>query len=186
MILRLQDSADFEAWNAFVEVYGPVLVRVARKHGMQAADVDNLVQEVLLSVANSVDQWNARTDRGSFRYWLLRVARNKAINQLTRNGARPKTTSSKVEIDLNELEGSEISNDLELAYQREVFRWAAEQARELVEESTWQAFWLTSVEGMSVLEASKTLGVPVGAIYVSRSRVMHRLKCLVKQFEASQ
>lgn len=68
LILRLREYADRDAWNTFVEIYGPLLARSARKLGMQSSDIDNLIQEVLLSVAKSIEDWGNRTDRGRFRY----------------------------------------------------------------------------------------------------------------------
>ena len=45
LILRLQNPDDVAAWDEFVGLYRPVLYRVARGRGFQAADADNLVQE---------------------------------------------------------------------------------------------------------------------------------------------
>ena len=88
LILRLQNADDVGAWDEFVELYGPVVYRVARNRGFQSADAENLVQQVLLSVAQSVGVWLLRQDRGSFRTWLLRIARNEAIDMLNRRATR--------------------------------------------------------------------------------------------------
>jgi RNA polymerase sigma-70 factor (ECF subfamily) len=65
---------------------------------------------------------------------------------------------------------------LDLEYERAVFRWAAKQAEEEVSDQVWQAFWLTSIEGVPIPEAASRLQTGVGNIYVSRSRVMARIK----------
>ncbi|HAD61741.1 MAG TPA: sigma-70 family RNA polymerase sigma factor, partial [Planctomycetaceae bacterium] len=84
LILRLQNADDVAAWDEFSAIYAPVVYRVAIARGLQAADAENLVQEVMLSVARSVDQWLERTNRGSFRAMLLRISRNAAVDILTR------------------------------------------------------------------------------------------------------
>jgi RNA polymerase sigma-70 factor (ECF subfamily) len=71
LILRLQDAEDMAAWDEFAKIYGPVVFNVATSRGFQAADADNLVQEVFLAVASSISNWLQRDDRGSFRAWLL-------------------------------------------------------------------------------------------------------------------
>ncbi|MEZ6090452.1 MAG: hypothetical protein R3C05_21010 [Pirellulaceae bacterium] len=42
LILRLQIVDDRAAWEEFVGLYGPVVFRVARGRGLQAADADNI------------------------------------------------------------------------------------------------------------------------------------------------
>ncbi len=81
---------------------------------------------------------------------------------------------------------SDLSSGFDLEYRREVFSWAAEQVRESVSESTWQAFWLTHVEGQAIADAAGQLGVSVGNVYVARSRVMNRLQELVKHYEVME
>jgi RNA polymerase sigma-70 factor (ECF subfamily) len=54
LIGRLHDPKDLLAWENFIGIYTPVIERVAARRGMQAADIDNLVQEVWITVANHV------------------------------------------------------------------------------------------------------------------------------------
>jgi len=188
LILRLQNADDVAAWDEFAELYGPIVFRVARRRGMQAADAENLVQEVLLAVAQSVAKWIERTDRGSFRAWLLRIAHNEAVDMLTERATRRLGRDGEQGQRL--LDGvalrDDISSLIEREYERAVFQWAADRVREQVEDHTWQAFWLTEVEGMSVDQAAGLLGTRNGNIYVGRSRVMARIKELVRQYEDHQ
>ncbi len=51
-----------------------------------------------------------------------------------------------------------------------------ERVKKEFQESTWQAFWKTAVEGASAADVSKQVGISTGAIYVAKSRVLARLK----------
>lgn len=189
LLLRLRDAADVAAWNEVVEVYGPLVFRMAKQQGLQTADADDVVQEVFLAAGESVSRWMEQPNRGRFRGWLLGVARNIAINVLTR---RPKggvgvggdgPAESLAEISApTELQSSQF----DLEYRREVYRWAAEQVRETVSPTTWDAFHLTHVERVSVDQAARQLGISIGGIYVARSRVMNRLRQLAQQFEVRE
>lgn len=185
LILRLQNTDDVAAWHEFVELYGSVVFRVARARGFQVADADNLVQEVLLAVSQSVSKWIEREDRGSFRRWLLSLARNHAVNMLTGRATRAiGRNDSEAQRKLDELETQgEISSLIDLEYEQAVFRWAANRVQQAVAEHTWRAFWLTHVEGMTINEAAKELKTRPGSIYFGRCRVMSRIQELVQQYE---
>ena len=188
LILRLKDAEDVAAWDEFAAIYAPVIFRVATSRGFQAADAENLVQEVFLAVANSVANWLERDDRGRFRAWLLRIARNESIDMLTERATRPLgRDGSTADRDLANLPArDEFSSALDLEYERAVFHWAAEQVRAAVSVQTWDAFWLTSIDGLSVNEVAERLNTRPGNVYVSRSRVMSRVKQLVQEYEDQQ
>ncbi len=186
LILRLPDAADVAAWDEVVSIYSPLIRRMAINRGMQAADADDLVQIVFTAMSRSVEKWIARPDRGGFRAWLLRIARNAAVNHLTRRATRTlavggdEATEQLAEMPAPDCE---ISEQFDLAYRKSTFEYAAKKVKQQVSKSTWDAFWKTHVEGQPVAETAAQLGVTVGTIYVSRSRVMNRLKETVKQYE---
>jgi RNA polymerase sigma-70 factor, ECF subfamily len=186
LILRLPDAADVAAWDEVLSIYGPLVYRIGLRQGLQAADADDLVQEVFTAVARSVSQWLERSDRGKFRAWLLRIARNISVNFLTRRRHRPigngghEASDWMVDIPAPDCE---LSGEFDLEYRREVFRWAADQIQEAVTDKTWRAFWLTHVDGRSIAEVAEYLGISTGNVYIGRSRVMSRFKELTKQFE---
>ena len=185
LILRLQNADDAEAWAEFPDLYGPVVYRAARTRGFQEADALDLVQEVWVAVAESVSQWLDRTDRGSFRVWLLSLTRNHAVDLLTRRATRSlgedgdQAARKLSEVPVVE----EISTLIDLENEQAVFRWAAAKVQESVAEHAWQAFWLTHVDGLSVEQAAEQLRTKPGNIYFGRSRVLARIRKLVMQYE---
>jgi RNA polymerase sigma-70 factor (ECF subfamily) len=64
----------------------------------------------------------------------------------------------------------------ETEYQRRLASMAMDRVKHEFQEKTWQAFWLTAVEGVAVADVSKRVGLSSGAIYVAKSRVLARLK----------
>ncbi|MBL8817187.1 MAG: RNA polymerase sigma factor [Planctomyces sp.] len=185
LILRLQNAGDVTAWDEFVELYGRVLYRTAVGRGLQSADAENLVQEVLFAVARSVSKWLERPDRGSFRAWLLFIARNEAADILERQFRRSAGGENNLSAEaLNAVPApDEISHQLDREHERVVFQWAAEHVRSSVAPQTWQAFWLTHMNGLSIEEAAQQLQTRTANIYFGRSRVMARIKDLVERYE---
>lgn len=186
LIFRLSDKQDVEAWVQFVEIYEPLVYRLARSRGLQDADSREIVQEVLIAVASAVERWDPDPKLGRFRDWLFGIARNLMIKFLTRRKHRPLGTGDSAVAELLNQQvdpDNDESVSFDLEYRREVFRWAANRVRDQVSESTWQAFWLTSVEEHPIVEAAENLCLTVGAVHIARSRIRGRLRVMVQQFE---
>jgi len=187
LIVRLRGEPDAAAWAEFVRLYRPVVVRLARRRGLQDADADDLAQQVLLAVALAVQRWDPDPARGRFRAWLRRIAENCALNALTR---RPpdRAGGGTAELErLAELPVPDGEDTLELRqeYRRQVFAWAADAVRVEFQAATWQAFWLTAVVGLDAETAGRQLGKNPGAVYTARCRVMKRLREKVAEWDES-
>src|SRR5262245_37369790 len=181
LLVRLRDHDDQEAWRLFVDLYGPLIYGLARKRGLQDADAADLTQEVCRSVAGAVRKLDYDPARGSFRGWLYTVARRQLADFVDRQRRQAAGTGdSAVQALLEEQPAPEAEADWERDYERRVFAWAAEQVREHFRNNTWRAFWLTAVEGQSAEEAGRSLDMSAGAVHVARSRVLARLKEVVR------
>ena len=182
LLIRIRDASDDTAWNEFASIYRPVIYRIARIRGLQDADANDLVQHVLLSVSKAIDRFDATRKDAKFRTWLVKITRNAIVDRLRR--ATPDNAIGGTSV-MTALANSPTPSEDELLreYQRAVFRKAALAVRSEFNESTWLAFWATSVDGQSCEQVARALGKSVGSVYTSRSRVMHRLKQKVRDYE---
>lgn len=185
LLIRVRDSADQTAWQEFVEIYRPVILRLAQQMGMQHADADDVAQGVLVSIAKAVEQREHDPKRARFRTWLHRVAQNAILNALTRGRPDRGSGDSAMHDVLNQHESptGPCSDLLRIEYRREVFRWAARQVRQEFQQATWDAFWLTAVDGRSVGDVADELARNPGAIYAARSRIIRRIQEKVTEYE---
>jgi RNA polymerase sigma-70 factor (ECF subfamily) len=182
LLVRVRDASDQEAWFEFAEVYRPVIYRLARVRGMQHADAEDLAQQVLMAVSGAIGRWEQDPQRARFRTWLRRVAHNAIINAITRGGPDRAAGGTDMLTEHPTPEGPD-SDLLRTEYRREVFRWAARQIRDEFQTATWDAFWLTAVEGQDAEAVAQMLGKNVGAIYAAKSRIMRRLREKIGEFE---
>ena len=184
LLIRIRDARDQEAWAQFVEIYAPLIYGFARKHGVQDADAADLAQEVLRAVLRGAGRLEYDRKRGSFRGWLFTVVRNKLRTFLSRrkNPGRGTGDTGAHELLKQQPAPEEDAEALwSQEYERRLFTWAAHQVRGQVQESTWQAFWQTAVDGKSGKEVAKSLGMTVAAVYLCKSRVMAKLKEQIRQ-----
>ncbi len=185
LLIRVRDPADQAAWQEFVEIYRPVILRLARQKGMQEADADDVAQDVLVAVARAVEGREHDPKRAKFRTWLGRVAHNAILNALSRG--KPDRGSGDpallAVLEEHESHSGPDSDLLRLEHRREVFRWAVRQVRKEFQQATWDAFWLTAVEGRDVETVAGELGKNAGAIYAARSRVMRQIVERVNEHE---
>jgi RNA polymerase sigma factor (sigma-70 family) len=183
LLVRLRDARDDGAWSQFVELYAPLIFGFARRHGLQDADAADVTQDVLLAVARGIQTLDYDPRRGSFRGWLFTVARNKLRNFAAAQRRPGRATGdAAVQHRLRELPAPEEDQAAwwDQEYERRVFAWAAEQVRGAFQPSTWQAFWLTAVEGKTGPEVARTLGLSVAAVYLAKGRVMDRLRQIIR------
>lgn len=185
LLLRVRNPADQAAWHEFVEIYWPVIHRLARRKGLQTADADDIAQQVLFAVAKAVERREHDPKRARFRTWLDRVARNAILNALMRG--KPDRAAGGLEPDslLEQHPGNDgpDSDLLKLETRREIFRWAARQIRDEFQDATWSAFWKTAIEDRDMNDVARELQKSVGSIYAARSRVMKRLVEKVAEYE---
>lgn len=183
LLLRVADQRDFAAWEQFARIYGPAVYRVARRNGLQDADAHDVVQQVLIAVSKALPSWERRDEKTRFRHWLLRIARNATINLLTRRPIDRAIGGSDI-LGADVAEGErDLDVQIDTEYRRQLFRLASEQVRAQSDETTWQAFALTTIEGYSIFDASVKLGRTEAVIYASRSRIMRRLRDAVHKLQ---
>ncbi len=186
LLVRLRQPRDEQAWAEFVEIYEPLVYQLARQRGLQDADAQELVQEVFIAVSSAIERWQPDPERAKFRTWLFRIARNLIVHSLTARRRRAQGTGSSdfhVLLEEQPAPESEESNLFDQEYRRRLLAWAAERIRGQFQQTTWQAFWLTSVDGREVREVAAALGLSAGAVYIARSRVMARLRETIENLE---
>ncbi len=177
LLLRLADPGCKDAWDEFSVIYRPMILRLARRCGLQNDDAEDVAQQVMIAVSKAIRQWQKDSCRGRFRGWLTTVTKNAVRNAISRRPRERATGDSEfrrlIESAATE---SELDTIIEAEYLRSVLREASRRVQSEFEAATWKAFWTTTMDDVDVSDASTRLAMTVGAIYSARSRVMRRLQ----------
>jgi RNA polymerase sigma factor (sigma-70 family) len=184
LLARLGDPEDRAAWQEFVELYGGLVYGFARRRGLQDADAADLTQEVFLAVSRAAGRWKYDRRRGTFRGWLYGITRNKIARFLQRRRHQPVgsgDTNARERLDEQPSPGPDPEALWEQEFQQQLFRVAAAKVKDDFAPTTWQAFWQTAVEGCDARQVGESLGMSAGAVYIAKSRVLTRIKELLRQ-----
>ena len=188
LLVQVQAGGDPKAWDEFVSIYRPIVYRLARHRGLQDADAEDLAQQVLVSIAQSIDGWQQRDESVRFRHWLRRVAKNAILNALTRGPKERAAGSTSIHELLHQQGGVDdaLARDLELEYRREVFFRAAALVKSEIASDSWKVFELAVIEDAPIEQVAARLNKSVGAAYAARGRVMSRLRRRVEELEQQE
>lgn len=181
LLLRLRDAEDAAAWSEFVRLYTPLVFQHCTRHGLQEADAADVAQEVMRVAAQAMPEFHYDAARGKFRGWLLQTTRHRLHKFFAKQQRAPQSAS---ETTIERMLDGEPTADEQARwdqdYRQRLFDWAAEKVRPEFQPATWDAFWLTAVDSVSVKEVAGQLGISTGAVYIARSRVIARMRELIE------
>ena len=183
LLIRIRDHADRESWAEFVEVYAPLVYGFVRRQGLQDADSADLTQDVLRSVAGAISRLDYDPRKGSFRGWLFTIVRNRLRNELKRRQRREQGSgdSAIAAVIADQPADDDWEEQWNHDHEQRLFAWAAKRVQAEVESKTWQAFQYTTIEGRAAKEVAEELTMTVAAVYLAKSRVMTKLRELVRE-----
>ena len=89
LLLRLKDHQDHASWQVFFDTYKNLIYSVATKAGLSSTEAEDVVQETMISVSKHMPAFNYDQTVGSFKAWLLHLARWRIADQLRKRLLEP-------------------------------------------------------------------------------------------------
>jgi RNA polymerase sigma-70 factor (ECF subfamily) len=178
LLIRAQTGEE-SAWKTLADLYRPLIIGWLNRQGVPAGDLDDLTQDVLLSVVKHLPAFQHSGHRGAFRSWLRTIVCSRtidywrAINAGTQAQGGSGATAALQQI-------ADPDSDLNRRWDEEHDRYVLNCLLDLVEEefepTTLRAFRRLAIDGASGAEAAQELGLSVAAVYVAKSRVLQRIR----------
>ena len=174
---RLRQSPDDADWSRLVEAYSPLLRTWLLRSDVQAADADDLVQEVLLVVHRELPTFQHNQRRGAFRSWLRQIVVHRLRN-FWRSRGRIATAGDDEQLRQLEDDGSHLSQLWDREHNVVVARKLLEMIESRFTETTRLVFRRLVIDGVDADTVSAETGLSLNAIFTAKSRVLRELRRL--------
>jgi RNA polymerase sigma-70 factor (ECF subfamily) len=177
-LLERARANDSEAWSRLVDLYRPLVLHWCQRGGVTGADSEDLSQEVFMAAALRLARFHRDQAGDTFRGLLRGIIRNQLLMHYRRTARQPRGDGGpEVWQQMQQIPDPLADGDAEeTAEISKLYSRALELVHGDFEEQTWQAFWLTVMEGRTPATLTQELGMSATSIRQAKSRVLRRIK----------
>jgi RNA polymerase sigma factor (sigma-70 family) len=190
LLFRLRDWQDAASWEEFYRLYRQLVLGLAERAGLTRAEAEEVAQDVFKRVAETIKEFEANPQRGSFRRWLMNLARWRIADKfrerpaggaqgLRREGFDGTATAERVPDDAAPPDAGEDEE-----WRKHVLDAALDRIARRIKPRHFQVFDLYVRQDWPVLRVASELGIGPAAVYLIGHRVKQQLKAEVARLEA--
>ncbi|MCB1275324.1 sigma-70 family RNA polymerase sigma factor [Prosthecobacter sp.] len=186
LLTRLRDWGDAPGWREFFDTYWQLIYSVARRSGMKDHDAQDLVQEVMVSVAREMPDFHYDPARGRFKAWLLRIVhRRVADHWRTGVARRQNTVSMEDEIVPEPIDDTGFEKLWQDEWQQQMLALALRRVKARVSVQQFMIFEMAEMRRLPMAEIRRGLGVSTTQVYLARHRVRKMVRHELRQLGES-
>ena len=171
LLNRLRECDDQAGWREFFDRYWRLIYGVARKAGMNDADAQDIVQEVMVSISKSLGSY--RKEAGSsFKAWLLTIVRRRMADHWRRRLPRDQRTVPLADDSAEILqEDAALEKIWQEEWEARIYEAAAVRVQQRVGARNYLIFDMLVRQRLTVSDVGRSLGVNAAQVYLARHRV---------------
>lgn len=166
---------DEEAWRRLVNIYGPTIYEWSRRVGLQPCDAADVVQQVFETITQGVGRFQ-HDDGGSFRGWIWTIFRSRLMDFYREARQQPHLSPDKVLEHLSPWVQEHEPPPADPHELCQLVRQSLRIIREDFSETTWQAFWRSTVLRERTSHVAADLCLTPAAVCMCRARVLRRMR----------
>ena len=177
LLTKLTDNHP-QTWQEFSLVYKPMISNWLKSYPLQAADIEDLTQEIMLFVLENGDSFEHNGRIGAFRNWLRSVTFNICRNYLRKSKPQTHENLTHLTLLLEQLEDPQSNQSylFNLAHDRVIVQILLKNLVEHFQAETIEIFKLHVIDEMSAADTAVKMNVAVASVHVAKSRVLRRLR----------
>lgn len=186
-ILRdLRDTSNDRAWRSFVDRFRTPVVRFAAAQGVPATQAEDVAQETLAALAESLRTGRYDRERGRLSAWLFGIAWKQVLKERARQRRSEHPIGDGADLEraaAAHADEKTAGDDWNTHWERFVAGECVAQVRREFPADAVRAFELIVRDELSPREAAARLGVPVKFVYNARHRIVKRMRALREELE---
>jgi RNA polymerase sigma-70 factor, ECF subfamily len=178
LLLRAQ-SGEENAWKDLTDLYRPLIIAWLNRQGVPAVDLEDLSQDVLMSVVKHLPSFEHSGNRGAFRSWLRTIVCSRTTDYWRATvDSTPASGGSGATAALQQITDpdSNLNRQWDEDHDRYVLGCLLDLVEQEFEPKTLLAFRRLALDGARGAEVAGELGLSVAAVYVAKSRVLQRIR----------
>ncbi len=191
LLHRLKDHQDNASWQLFIDTYKNLIHGVATKAGLSATEAEEVVQETVISVSKHMPSFKYDQSIGSFKGWLLNLARWRIADQVRKRSPHlaeqpaPETsTDSVVDVRGAESPVDPVCPAFEAMWDAEWEKYVMDLVRKKVKRQLdpqkYQIYDFYVNKQWPPEKIAATFGIPISQVYLAKHRVIELIAEEVK------
>ena len=170
-------QTDQAAWAEFIQRYGPHIYGWCQQCKLQEADAEDVTQTVLAKLFRRLRRFEYDPDL-SFRGWLRKVTQD-SLSDFFRSRQRKEVAeggSRVTPLIESAVAREQLKQQLESLFDLELLEEAMARVQKRVTPARWEAYRMTSIEGLSGVQVAADLGMKVAVVYSAKSKIQRMIK----------
>ena len=184
LLARLKDIDDHKSWTEFYNIYSRLIFGIAIQRGLSPHEADDVVVETIASAAKHMPGFQYDRKLGSFKSWLLQMARWRIVDQYKKRQRQvvefhPDLTKpdSTTETPLSSMPtGCDLEKIWDEEWETCLMNRATEKAKRQLNPKHYQIFDLYVRKQWSPEKVAEFLSVNVSQVYLAKHRVGEAIK----------
>lgn len=175
-ILSKVKNKDEIAWERFYNFYAPLIRMHGRDCGLKEQYLEDLIQNVMITLSMQMPSFVYDPARGRFRDYLRTIIRARA-NDMLRKIYRQERIPYEPD------DEADTTDLFEEEWRSHIREHSLEMLKAQVSAHHYQIFYLLDVQHRKVKELAELYNVPPVSIYTIRTRVEAKLRRIVRELD---
>jgi RNA polymerase sigma-70 factor (ECF subfamily) len=184
LLERLKDWSDSPSWQEFFDTYWKLIYSFALRSGLSETEAQDVVQETMVSVARHIPGFKYDRNLGSFKHWLLTMARWRVLDQIRKRKSfampihEDNATETKTSLihKIADPASSNIEAIWEAEWEKNLLEAAMTRIKRQLDPEKYQIFDFLVNKEWAPQKVAETFKISVNQVYIAKHRVTELIR----------